>query len=111
MPRKKTPSVLDVVKDSLGMFADMGVNVLIGNVKSATHDVVSDARAQVEKATIHVLKSATIFLIMILGFVMTLVGLGEFLNNTVPALAFGLGTVVVGLVLLVLGLVIQFFKS
>ena len=93
------------------VYADVGVNTLVGNLKNAADDAMHDAQKHIEDATIKVLKAISIFIFMMLGFIMALVGLGMYLNETVSSLANGLGTIVVGAVLILLGLTIQFFKN
>lgn len=108
---KKTDSgFFGIFKESLGTLADIGVNAIIGNLKTAANETIQEAQKAVESATVKALKAAAIFVIMIFGLILVIVGLGSFLSATYPALHDGLGHVLVGGILMALGLLIQFFR-
>lgn len=108
---KKQEGITDIFKGILGSFADIGVNAIIGNLRSAAQDTMEEAQKRLEVTTVKVLKSATIFILMIFGLILAVVGFGSWLSASVSALANGLGHVVVGVVIMGLGLLIQFFKN
>lgn len=102
---------LDAIKTGIGVIADVGLNAIIGNLRSAAEDAMTEAQKRLEVATAHVLKSATIFFIMVFGLVLAVVGLGTWLSASYVGLANGLGHVLVGVILIALGLLIQFFRK
>ncbi len=108
---KKTDSFADTLKGLFGTIADIGLNTIIGTAKSAAHETMQEAQRKIEESTVRALKAATIFILMIFGLILVVVGFGSWLSNTVPSLAGGLGHVVVGAGIMGLGLLIQFFKS
>lgn len=99
------------LKQGVGFIADLGLNAIIGNLRSAATEAMEEAQKQLELATAKVLKAATIFVIMIFGVILAIVGLGQWLSATIPTLANGLGHVLVGVILIGLGLLIQFFRN
>ena len=107
----KTDSPFDFLKGIFSTVAEVGTNAIIGNLRAAATETMEEAQRRVQEATVKALKAATIFIIMIFGLILVIVGIGNYLSNTVPALANGLGYVLVGGVLMGLGLLIQFFKN
>ena len=97
----------------MGFFKELG-DFLIGkgleSLKRTVDKTIKDVEERVERATIKVIKTSILFLIMIIGGLFMLVGLSAYLNNTVPALANGLGTILVGAVLIILALFVRLMK-
>lgn len=108
---KKSTKKSNIFKELFGNIADVGVNVIIGNLKTAATDAMDAAQQRMHEAVKNTLKAAAVFVIMIFGIILALVGYAAYLSATVPSLANGLGYVAVGGVLIVLGLLIQFFKN
>ena len=108
---QKKDSPFDFVKGILSGIAEVGTNAIIGNLRPAATETMEEAQRRIQEATVKALKAATIFIIMIFGLILVIVGIGTYLSNTVPALNYGLGYVLIGGVLMGLGLLIQFFKN
>ncbi|MBR9703057.1 hypothetical protein GOV10_03415 [Candidatus Woesearchaeota archaeon] len=109
--KKNDENLLDAFKTGFNVVADVGMNAMIGNLRSAAADAMTDAQKKLEIATAHVLKSATLFFIMIFGVILAIVGLGTWLSATYASLENGLGHVLVGVIMIALGLIIQFFRK
>jgi protein-S-isoprenylcysteine O-methyltransferase Ste14 len=67
--------------------------------------------ARIHRATVKVIKASILFLMLFVGLIFMLVGLAQHLNATVPKLANGLGTLLVGAVLIFLALFARLFKN
>ena len=71
---------------------------------------IKDVEQRIERATIKVIKTSILFLMITLGAVFVLTGLAKYLNETVPGLAHGMGTMLVGAILIVLALFVRLMK-
>ncbi len=91
------------LKDFLKGLGSMVGESLLTDIKDKVDDTLEDAKLKVEETTEQVLKKLISFFIVLLGIVFGLVGLSKYLTEAVPALADGIGYVVVGLALLLLG--------
>ena len=96
----------NVFKDIIGFLVGEGLSTL----KKTVDKTIKDLEERIERATIKVIKTLTLFLMMAIGFLFVLVGLAKYLNETVPGLAHGIGTMVVGGVLIVLALFVRVMK-
>ncbi|MBW2990389.1 hypothetical protein KY348_01650 [Candidatus Woesearchaeota archaeon] len=96
-----------------GFFKEIG-NFLLGEglstFKKTVDKTIKDIEVKVERATIKVIKTATLFLMIFLGVIFILVGLATYLNENVRALNDGLGTILIGAVLIVLALFVRVMK-
>src|SRR4030043_301003 len=79
----------------------------INKLKDKVDKTIKDVEQRVERATIKVIKTLTLFVMMLIGALFILIGLAQYLNETVPGLRHGLGTVLIGAVLLVLALFVR----
>lgn len=94
-------------------FKDLGkflVGEGLGSLKKTVDKTVKDIEVKVERATIKVIKTSVLFLMMAVGALFILIGLAKYLNETVPAFDHGLGTILVGAILIVLGLFVRMMK-
>ena len=82
----------------------------INKLKDKVDKTIKDVEQRVERATIRVVKTLTLFVMMLIGALFILIGLAQYLNETVPGLRHGLGTVLIGAVLLVLALFVRLMK-
>ena len=82
----------------------------LSNLKKTVDKTVKDIEVKVERATIKVIKTSILFLMMAVGALFILVGLATYLNETVRAMDHGLGTIIVGAVLIVLALFARIMK-
>ena len=82
----------------------------ITSLKKTVDKTIHDIEERVEKATIKVIKTSILFLMMTVGMLFILVGLAKYLNETVPGLAHGLGTILIGVILIVLALFVRIMK-
>ncbi|HJX06313.1 MAG TPA: hypothetical protein VJ461_06400 [Candidatus Nanoarchaeia archaeon] len=82
----------------------------INKLKDKVDKTIKDVEQRVERATIKVVKTLTLFVMMLIGALFVLIGLAQYLNETVPGLKNGLGTVLIGAVLLVLALFVRLMK-
>jgi len=96
----------NVFKDILGFLAGEGLSTL----KKTVDKTIKDVEERVERATIKVIKTSILFLMMVVGFLFILIGLAKYLNETVPGLAHGIGTMLVGGILIVLALFVRVMK-
>jgi len=94
-------------------FKDLG-NFLLGeglsSLKKTVDKTIKDVEHRIERATIKVIKTSILFLMMIIGIIFILVGLAKYINETVPGLAHGLGTILIGAILIVLALFVRAMK-
>lgn len=103
--------VWGAIRQGVSMIADIGINAIIGNLRAAATGTMEEAQRRGEELLHRALKALAVFFIMVFGLVLAIVGLGGYLSATVPGLGNGLGYIVVGGVLILLGLVIQFFRK
>jgi len=82
----------------------------ITSLKKTVDKTIHDIEERVEKATIKVIKTSVLFLMMTVGVLFLLIGLAKYLNETIPGLAHGLGTILIGGVLIVLALFVRLMK-
>ena len=82
----------------------------ITSLKKTVDKTIKDVEERIEKATIKVIKTSILFLMMIVGVIFILVGLANYLNENVRALNDGLGTVLIGAILIVLALFVRIMK-
>ncbi|MBN2458917.1 hypothetical protein JXB28_01405 [Candidatus Woesearchaeota archaeon] len=94
-------------------FKEIGKFLLGEGLSKFTEKVdktIKDVEKKIEIITMKVIKTSILFLMMCVGAIFLLVGLSQYLNSTVPALRHGLGTVVVGAVLIALALFVKAMK-
>ncbi|KYK26235.1 hypothetical protein AYK26_05500 [Euryarchaeota archaeon SM23-78] len=96
----------DVVDFLIGFFMGEGID----KIKKKVDSTIKNVEERIEKATIKVIKTSILFLMMIVGFIFVLVGLANYLNENVYALRDGLGTIVIGAVIILLGLFVRVMK-
>jgi cell division protein ZapA (FtsZ GTPase activity inhibitor) len=82
----------------------------INKLKEKVDKTIKDVEQRIERATIKVIKTLTLFVMMLIGALFVLVGLAQYLNETVPGLRHGLGTVLIGAVLILLALFVRLMK-
>lgn len=107
----KKESFWNSIKEGISMFADVGLNLLIGNIKSAATNIMEEAQERIEEVVKKVMKAIIVSFIMLFGLIMAIIGLGKFLSETVSWLNNGLGYVLIGGVIIVLGIIVQMVKS
>src|SRR4030042_3845766 len=93
-----------------GFFTGIGKFLLgegMTKLKEKVDRTMQDLEKRIERATIKVIKTSVLFLMMIVGMLFILIGLAKYLNETVPGLAHGLGTILIGAVLIVLALFVR----
>jgi len=71
---------------------------------------IKDVEKKIEIVTIKVIKTSVLFLMICVGALFMLIGLAQYLNETVSGLSHGLGTIVVGAVLVALALFVRAMK-
>jgi hypothetical protein len=81
-----------------------GLNSAVDHIKERVQETIAEMEERIERATVKVMKTLALFFMIAIGLIFMLVGLSQFLNETVPRLAHGLGTVLVGAVLVLLAL-------
>lgn len=94
-------------------FKDIGGFLLgegVKNLKKTVDSTIKNVEERIERATIKVIKTLVLFLMMFIGVIFALVGLAQYLNNTVPGLANGLGTILIGAILILLALFVRVMK-
>jgi len=82
----------------------------VSSAKKAAFETIDRAKLGVEEATKRVLKAASIFVLIILGLIFVLVGLANYLdaiNNWIS----GVGLMIVGGVIILLMIVVSWFKK
>ncbi len=82
----------------------------ISTLKKTVDKTIHDIEVKVERTTIKVIKTSILFLMMIVGVIFILVGLAKYLNEIVPGLAHGLGTILIGVILILLALFVRVMK-
>jgi hypothetical protein len=89
-------------------------NFLLGEGMSRLKDkvdkTIKDLEQKIEIITKKVIKTSILFLMMFIGAMFILIGFAKYLNETVPSLAHGLGTIIVGAVLIALALFVRVMK-
>ena len=94
-------------------FKEIG-NFLLGEgmskLKENVNKTIKDVEQRVERATIKVIKTLTLFVMMLIGALFILIGLAQYLNEIVPGLRHGLGTVLIGAILILLALFVRWMK-
>jgi uncharacterized membrane protein len=96
-----------------GFFKDIGKFLLgegMSRLQEKVDETVKRVEQKIEIITRKVIKTSILFLMMFVGMIFVLVGLAQYLNATVPGLAYGLGTVLVGAILIVLALFARAMK-
>lgn len=94
-------------------FKDIGKFLLGEGMAKLTEKVdktIKDIEKKIEIVTIKVIKTSILFLMIIVGALFMLIGLAKYLNETVPGLNHGLGTVIVGAVLVALAFFVRAMK-
>lgn len=82
----------------------------ISSVKRTVDKTIKNVEERIERATIKVIKTSILFLMLIIGMIFVLVGFANYLNETVPGLAHGLGTILIGAILIALALFVRMMK-
>lgn len=89
-------------------------NFLLGEGMSRLKDkvdkTIKDLEQKIEIITKKVIKTSILFLMMFIGAMFILIGFAKYLNETVPVFAHGLGTILVGAVLIALALFVRVMK-
>ena len=109
--KKEESNLLDSFKEGMSILADVGLNVMIGNIKNAASDAFEEAQKKGEEVLHATLKAVAVFCIMIFGLILAVVGLGGYMDTNVRWLGDGLGYIFVGGCLIAFGLVIQYFRK
>jgi len=94
-------------------FKEAGNFVLGGGMsklKDKVDRTINDLEQKIEIITKKVIKTSILFLMMFIGAMFILIGFAKYLNETVPAFNHGLGTMLVGAVLIVLALFVRMMK-
>ncbi len=102
----------------MGLFKDILKEIFSSKLKDKISGLKNDVKDTVdyveERAKImaeNFVKNTVIFVFIFTGAIFILVGLGKYLSKTVPVLRYGLGFVVVGVLLLILGLFSKWFSN
>ena len=82
----------------------------ISKLKDKVDKTIKDLEQKIEIITKKVIKTSILFLMMFIGGMFILIGLAKYLNETVSGLGHGLGTILVGAVLIVLALFVRIMK-
>lgn len=98
------------LKGIMGFLAGEKLYHAVDGIKAKVNETIAEMEKRVERATVKVIKASILFLMMFVGALFLLIGLSQYLNETVPSLAHGLGTVIVGAVLIVLALFARMMK-
>jgi len=96
-----------------GFFKDIGKFLLgegISKLQEKVDETVKKVEQKIEIITKKVIKTSILFIMIFVGAIFMLVGLAQYLNATVPGLAYGLGTILVGAILIVLALFVKVMK-
>jgi len=93
-------------KDLGGFLVGEGVST----IKKKVDKTIKNVEERIEVATKKVIKAMALSLMLFLGIIFALVGLAQYLNNTVSGLRDGLGTILIGAVLIVLALFVRVMK-
>ncbi|MBN2052933.1 hypothetical protein JW756_05490 [Candidatus Woesearchaeota archaeon] len=96
-----------------GFLKEIGKFILgegINKLQSKVDETVKKVEQRIEIITKKVIKTSILFLMMLIGVIFMLVGLAQYLNAVVPRLAQGLGTILVGAILIVLALFVRVMK-
>lgn len=98
-------------KNILGFVAGEKLFHVVDGLKAKVEETIEEMEERIERATIKALKASLLFVIMFVGVIFLLVGLAQHLNATVPNLANGLGTVLVGALLVFMALFARMFRN
>ncbi len=82
----------------------------VSTIKKKVDKTIKNVEERIEVATKKVIKAMALSLMLFLGIIFALVGLAQYLNNTVSGLRDGLGTILIGAVLIVLALFVRVMK-
>jgi len=96
-----------------GFFKELGKFILgegISKIQEKVDETIKKVEQRIEIATMKVIKTSILFLMIFVGVIFMLVGLAQYLNAVVPRLAHGLGTILVGAILIVLALFVRVLK-
>jgi hypothetical protein len=95
----------------LGFLSGGGLSGAIDEVKHKVEETVEEMEERIRRVTVKVIKTSILFLMMFVGFIFLLVGLAQYLNAVVPKLANGLGTLLIGAVLILMALFARTFRN
>jgi uncharacterized membrane protein len=98
-------------KNIIGFLAGEKIYHAMDSIKEKINETIEEMEERIEKATIKVMKASVLYIMIFIGFIFLLVGLSQYLNATVPRLANGLGTVLIGAILVFLALFARLFKD
>jgi hypothetical protein len=84
---------------------------VVDNIKQKVDDTIQEVEAKIERATVKVIKTSILFIMMFIGVLFMLIGVSQYLNAVVPKLAHGLGTVLVGAILILLAFFARLFRN
>lgn len=96
-----------------GFFKEAGKFLMgegMSRLKDKVDKTVKDLEQKIEIITRKVIKTSILFLMMFIGAMFVLIGFAKYLNEAVPGLAHGLGTILIGAVLIVLALFVRVMK-
>ncbi len=82
----------------------------MSRLKDKVDKTINDLEQKIEIITKKVIKTSILFLMMFIGAMFILIGFAKYLNETVAGLNHGLGTIVVGAVLIALALFVRVMK-
>lgn len=82
----------------------------LSTLKKTVNSTIKNVEEKIERATLKVIKTSILFLMMIMGALFILIGFAKYLNETVPGLAHGLGTILIGAILIVLAVFVRIMK-
>jgi len=98
-------------KNMMGFVAGEKLFHAVDGLKAKVTETIGEMEQRIERATVKALKASLLFLMMFVGVIFLLVGLAQHLNATVPNLANGLGTVLIGALLVLLALFARLFRN
>ena len=96
-----------------GFFKEIGKFFLgegITKLQEKVDETFKKVEQKIEIITKKVIKTSILFLMMFIGAMFILIGFAKYLNETVSGLAHGLGTILVGAILIVLALFVRIMK-
>lgn len=82
----------------------------LSGAKKAAMDTIDHAKDKVQEITKQVLKAATMFVLIILGLIFVLIGLAKYVetvNNLIP----GVGLMIVGGAIILLMIIVSWFRK